>query len=201
MYTFRTVAEYILTFRRVPRHPRIISRSVKVYDIGYNEVEEFWLGLKYNFKSGLQSKDDAMIEVVQVAMKMKRNTKRELINKRNKHRREMQKKLGKNSKTYRKEIKDLRDAARQVKEDLKRKYEKKVEHLRGKYRKEKEDRDDEVPAELGEYFNLSIFSRKRFEEIVPDDYEIKCLGELDLHENEKKLMKLHTKFSVTKKLD
>ena len=32
-------------------------------------------------------------------------------------------------------------------------------------------------------------------------YETKCLGEMNLHENEKKLLRLHTKFSVVKKLD
>ena len=176
------------------------------YDVGYNEVEEFCLGLKYNFKSmGNQKNDDVMIEVVRLAMKIKlgdeKKYQRELIKERNNHRRDLQKKLGRNTKPYRKEIRDLRDAAAEVRDELRKKYEKKVDHLRGKYRQDKDDKDDEIPAELGEYYNLSIFSRTKFDEVIVDDYEIKCLGELNLHENEKKVLKLHTKFVVMKRLD
>ena len=108
--------------------------ELKRYDVGYNEVEEFCLGLKYNFKSmGLQNNDDAMIEVVRVAMKLKmgdeKKYQRELIKERNKKRREMQKKLGRNTKPYRNEIRDLRDSARKIRDELIDKYEKKVDHL------------------------------------------------------------------------
>ena len=46
--------------------------ELKKYNVGYNEVEEFCLGLKYNFKSeNFQNNDDAMKEVVRVAMEVK----------------------------------------------------------------------------------------------------------------------------------
>ena len=164
------------------------------------------IGLKYNFKSmGLQNNDDAMTEVVRVAMKLKledeKKYQREIIRDRNNHRREVQKILGKNMKPYRKEIQDLRDAARKIRDELKEKYEKKIEHLRKKYRQDRDDKDDDIPTELGEYYNLSIFNRKSYDEIVVSEFEVKCLGDIDLHENEKKLMRLHTKFSVAKNLD
>ena len=113
----------------------------------------------------------------------------------------MQKKLGRNTKPYRKEIRDLRDVARKIRDELKDKYEKKVDHLRKKYRQERDDKDDDIPTELGEYYNLSIFNRKRYDDIVVNEFDVKCLGDINLHENEKKLMRLHTKFSVTKNLD
>ena len=84
---------------------------------------------------------------------------------------------------------------------MKRKYERKVEHLRKKHRQAKDEKDDEVPVEIGEYNSLSVFSAAKYEKVVTVEYETKCLGDLELHENEKKVMKLHTKFSVVKKLD
>ena len=170
------------------------------YDVGFGDVEEFCLGLKYNLKSkGLQNNDDVMIEVVRIAMGVKmgdeKKYQRELIRERNIHRKELQKKLGHNSKPYRKEIKELRESAREIREELKRKYEKKVDHLRSKYRQEKADKDDEIPIELGEYYSLSIFDRNKFDDIIVSEYEIECLGDLELHDNEKKVMKLHTKFA------
>ena len=127
-----------------------LLEELKRYDVGYNEVEEFCLGLKYNFKSrGQQNNDDVMIEVVRVAMKVKmgdeKKYQRELIKKRNQYRREMQKTLGRNTKPYRKEIRELRDEATKIRDELREKYEKKVEHLRRKYRQEKDDKDDEIP--------------------------------------------------------
>ena len=79
------------------------------YRVGYNDVEDFCLGLKYNFKSEkFKNKDDAMEEIVKVAMTMKlrdeKKYKLELNKKRNKVRKYMEDKLGKNTKTYRREI-------------------------------------------------------------------------------------------------
>ena len=46
--------------------------ELKRYDGGYNDIEEFCLGLKYNFTSkGLQNNDDVMIKIVRVAMNIK----------------------------------------------------------------------------------------------------------------------------------
>ena len=180
--------------------------ELKKYNVGYNEVEEFCLGLKYNFKlENYQNNDDAMEDIVRVAMEIKfrdeKKYKLELTKSRNKERRCMEKEFGKNTKTYRRQIRDLREAADLVREEMKRKYEKKVEHLRRRHRQAEADKDDEVPAEIGEYSSLSIFSAAKFEKVETVEYETKCLGELKLHDNEKKLMKLHTKFSVVKKLD
>ena len=163
--------------------------ELKRYNIGYNEVEDFCLGLKYNFKSmGLKNNDDAMTEVVRVAMKLKmgdeKKYQREIIKERNNHRKQMQKTLGRNTKPYRKEIRDLRDAARKTRDDLKEKYEKKINHLRKKYRQDRDDKDDDIPTELGEYYNLSIFTRKRYDDIVVSEFDVKCLGDIELHDNE-----------------
>ena len=79
--------------------------ELKKYNVGYNEVEEFCLGLKYNFKSeNFQNNDDAMKDVVRVAMEVKyRDEKKynsELVKERNIERRKMQKEYGRNSKTF-----------------------------------------------------------------------------------------------------
>ena len=176
------------------------------YNVGYNEVEEFCLGLRYNFKSeNLQNNEDAMKEVVRVAMGLKlrdeKKYKSELIKERNRVRREMQQELGRNSKTYRREIRILRDAAAVVRDELTTKYEKKIEHLRLKHRQTQEAKDNEIPAEIGEYHSLSVFSQDKYDKIEVVEYETKCLGDLNLHENEKKIMRMHTKFSVVKKLE
>ena len=80
--------------------------ELKLYNVGYNEVEEFCLGLKYNFKSeNYQNNDDAMEEIVRVAMDIKfrdeKKYKQELIKLRNKERRNMETEFRRNTKTYR----------------------------------------------------------------------------------------------------
>ena len=165
-----------------------LMEELSKYDVGYGEVEEFCLGLTIKFKSSkYQKKEDANVEVVRAAMKSKlgdeKNYRRELIKERNSQRRKMEREFGRNTKTYRREIKELRDAAKKIKEEMGGKYEKKIEHLKRKHRQDVEDKDDEIPAELGEYYNLSIFNREKFESIETVEYETKCLGEIDLHKN------------------
>ena len=83
--------------------------ELKKYNVGYNDVEDFCLGLKYNFKSEkLKNKDDAMEEIVRVAMTVKlrdeKKYKLEMTKKRDIVKSQMEEKFGKNTKTYRREI-------------------------------------------------------------------------------------------------
>ena len=116
-----------------------LMTELKKYNVGYNDVEDFCLGLKYNFKSEkLKNKDDAMDEIVRVAMTVKlrgeKKYKLEMTKKRDRVKRQMEEKFGKNTKTYRREIGDLRDAATRVREEMKIKYKKKIDHLKQKHR-------------------------------------------------------------------
>ena len=83
-----------------------LMTELKKYNVGFNDVEDFCLGLKYNFKSEkLKNKDDAMDEIVRVAMTVKlrdeKKYKLEMTKKRDRVKRQMEEKFGKNTKTYR----------------------------------------------------------------------------------------------------
>ena len=120
--------------------------ELKKYNVGYNDLEDFCLGLKNNFKSeNLKNKDDAMEEIVRIAMTVKlRDEKKyniEMTKKRDRVRRQMEEDLGKNTKTFRREIGDLRDAATRVREEMKIKYNKNIDHLRQKHRQSRDHRE------------------------------------------------------------
>ena len=97
----------------------LIEELMKL-DVGFNDTEEFGLGLKLNFKSKkYKENSDAPREVVRAAMKLKlgdeKRYKSELFLARNKARKELETEDGKNSKTYRRKLRELRDEARKVK--------------------------------------------------------------------------------------
>ena len=137
-------------------------------NVGFNEAEEFGLGLKLSFKSKKYKENaDVTRDAVRAAMKIKlgdeKRYKSELFLARNKERKKIEEELGKNTKTYRRILRELRDEAQQERKLAREKYAKKISHLKNRHKEEKEEKDDEIPAEMGEYKDLSIFNRYKFE--------------------------------------
>ena len=76
----------------------------------------------------------------------------------------------------------------------------KINHLRSKYRNEEEDEGIEIPEEIEEFSELSIFNKEKFERIVTPENEIKTKEDVELNEEEKSILKLHTKFALLETL-
>ena len=127
-------------------------------------------------------------------------TKRKLIRARNKAREELAKILGKNTKRYRTRIRGFQERARQVKAEAKEKYKNKLEHLKFKYREDEEELLDTVPEGMKEFVHLSIFDREKYARIKIQSYEVTCVGEINLSNEEMSFLKMHPQFSVMEDL-
>ena len=162
------------------------------YNVGLADVEEFNIDLRDNLKN-LPSERATELQnsrLVKAAMSVKiydeQVTRTKLTKTRNTTRTKLMKVLGKNTRRYRTVIKNLRKEARATKEEFRKNYDQKMEHLRYKYRETEEEKLDKVPKEIEEYITLSIFDRDKFANLEELSYEITCVGDVYLSEEEEK---------------
>ena len=133
---------------------------------------------------------------MKVKMHDKLITKRKLMRSRNKARQALSEILGKKSKRYRSAIKSLRDAAFDKKREYKELYITKLEHLKLKYREDEQEKIDNIPDEMQDYVSLSIFDREKFDRLETKSYEVTCVGNIILSNEEKSVLEMHPKFCV-----
>ena len=176
--------------------------SLKKYKVGFNDVEYFNLGLKYNSKT--LEEDNCDKKVVEAAMQFKKKDEvkymKKLLREKLKMRKKMETELGRRSNKYRRLVKHLNEVAREKKSELSLKYEKKIEHLRKKFEKKKEEELDEVPEELRDFIGLAVFSNEGFEKLKTREIEIVKYGDVELDEDEKAALKLHPKMAMPRQL-
>ena len=172
-------------------------------NVGLRQIEEFNIGLITKLRSEKMREKGEEITRKQVksAMEIKlRDEERyheEKERERNEKRREIRKKLVNNSRPYRALMRDLRDLAEKVKEDYRLKYSSKLSHLKEIFREEEESKIDKVPEGLKDYDRLSVFDRGRYEDIEIGEEEILVVSEgVELSDDERAVLRLHTKFSV-----
>ena len=177
--------------------------------IGLNEIEEFSIGLQCKYKSQkFKNSADQVIrkdgKFMEQAMKSKLADEqcyhRELVDKKIKEKREIAKKLIKNSRPYRKFMKMLRDEEQRKKAQMTRKFKKKLEHLKTKYSTDKNHEEVRIPDDVKEFSEAVVFDKKKFEDITPDSYEVKIIGDIELSKEEEKVLKLHPKFCIVEKI-
>ena len=77
----------------------------------------------------------------------------------------------------------------------------KIENLKRKYRMSEEEKIQKIPEGLEDYDCLSEFDPGKFGEIEMKTYEVETIGDVELTDNEKKILQLHPKFSVLGKLE
>ena len=174
-------------------------------DLTFTDLEHFGENFSNKLKSIKLRNTTLYRKVSGPAMRAKladeQSLRRELI----KVKMMMKKKLsedlkGEKTRGHRRVISYLNKVARDTKLKLREKYKQKLEHLRQKREKEKDDEENEVPEDMEEYASLSIFQDKKFKEIETTEYDIKTLGEISLSEEERAVLRLHTKFSVLEDL-
>ena len=183
-----------------------MMKELKTLNVGFNEVEEFNLGLMYNCKSQKMkdSRNNPNRKVIKAAMEIKLNDERmynkELCSERNRWRKKMATNVGNNTKPYRRLMKHLNMEAAKEREKHEVKYIEKVKHLKKKYTEDEEVKIDEVPPGLEQFSCLSIFNKVKYTNISAKDYSVIVLGDMSIDEDEKKVMRLPPKFGVLQPL-
>ena len=174
--------------------------------MGLADIEEFNLDLKGNLTNIPSVKTDEMLnmKLVRAAMSVKikdeQTTRGKLVRKRNKARSGLMKLHGRNTKKYRTAIRGLRKAAQDIKIPLKKLYDEKIPHLKAKYRETEDEKLDKIPAEIEEYVTLSVFDREKYDRVEALSYEVTCVGDVKLSNEEKSILSLHPKFSLIEDL-
>ena len=175
--------------------------------VGLADIEEFNLGLKGNLKNKIDAKYCEIQEskIIKAALKVKMHdeqiTMRKLIRQRNKARSTVSDMMGKNSKRYRATIKRFRDAALAKKAEMREGYQHKVRDLKFKYREDAQEKLDKIPVEMQDHPTLSIFDREKFDRVEIQSYEVTCVGEINLSNEEKSILTMHPKFCVMDALE
>ena len=185
-----------------------LMRELGKLKVGFGDLEKFNLGIisKLRSKTMRERGEEITEKIINSAMSVKlRDEERfreEMERERNCLRRLIANRIGKNSKPYRKLMRELRNEAYKVKEEYENEHKEKVQHLKRKFREEESEKLDKVPENLNDYKELSIFNKEKFENIEVREDEILVISEgIELSEDEKALLRLHTKFSVVQKLE
>ena len=181
-------------------------------EVGFPDVENFCLDLEGKYRSkvigGLRDngKNSPEWKIVKLCMELKmideRNTNCPLEAERYKVRKKIEDQYVKNSRRARNIVKNLRQGAARRKKTMMKKYEDKLKHLRRKYRSTEEEKIDKVPESMTDLDldSLSIFNKMKFDDKVTTSYEPDIIGDLNLTENELKILRLPPKFSVEENL-
>ena len=182
-----------------------LMSALKGKSLGFREIENFSLGLKYSFKSDkLRDQHDKPVEgVVKAAMQVKmideKQHHRELIKLRKIKRKKLSEKYHPHSHIHRKIIRYLRQEAGETKRAHKEKYESKVKHLEKVYRDRGEE-ELQIPPSMTHINHLSIFSQEKFCGIPKDELDVPRIGEVQLSEDEVSILKKSPKFAIPQKL-
>ena len=143
---------------------------LKEKKLGLNEIENFSLGLRYNFKSVKMNdtRDKPLERVIEAAMATKMQDEIHFHYKLRKKREIQKKRLAKRyhpkMTTYKKIIRYLREEAAEVKMIQEEKYRRKIEQIEKNYRDTEEEKLTS-PQDMSEYSHLSVFSEEKYEMI------------------------------------
>ena len=107
---------------------------------------------------------------------------------------------GNNSRTYRKVIEELREVARRTKHETTAKMKAKNEHLKKKYNIKSQEQQEPPPEDLKKFEDIMIFDKTKYENLKNDSYQIKIIGNVELSNDEKAVLRLHPKFCVLENL-
>ena len=181
-------------------------------EVGFPDVENFCLDLEGKYRSRVtgelrdKGKKSQEWKIVKLCMSLKmideRQVHSELETERYIMKKAIEDVLGKNTKKARNLVKKIRQEAARAKSTMMMKHEEKLKHLRRKYRKTEEEKIDKIPEILEDLQveNLSIFSKEKYDKKPTVDYEADILGDIEISNNERLILRLPPKFSVEENL-
>ena len=181
-----------------------LMSELKNRKIGFNEIEMFNLGLEYDLKSEKLRKttNKPTEKVTEAVMNLKIRDEaqhhREMNRRRDKLRRWLKNRHEHKHYKYKMLIKELRTEAERTRREMAEKYRKKLKHLEEKY--QEKETEERIPTDMEQLKDLRIFRQEKFEEIETEEIEIPIIGEVELTENEKKVLKRTPKFAIPERL-
>ena len=183
-----------------------LMTELKKRKVGFNEIEEFSLGLKYNLKSEKMrdpsNKPTQKVTAAAMEMKMRDESlhHKEMTKRKEKMRRWLAKMIHPKTHKYRMVIRDLRREAEEIRKICREKYRKKLNHLENKYTEKEEEEEEQPPPGMEKLSNLSIFRKDKFEELELVETEVAKIGEITISEAEEKILRRPPKFALPEKL-
>ena len=182
--------------------------DLKFKKLGFNEIEQFGLGLKYSIKSKeLAEKKDKPIEtVIQAAMKLKLRDEilhnQELKREKNCERRRLSRRYHQQSETYKRTMRYLKQEAEKERREQTKKYRNKADHLEKRYReREESEKTMGMPPGMEGMKHLSVFNEEEYEKIEKEEIRIHKIGEIELTKEEELILKRNPKFSIPARLE
>ena len=182
-----------------------LMSNLKDKNVGFREVENFGLGLKYSFKSQkfIDQNNKPIKGVVQEAMKVKLVDERHHYRELNAQKYIKKKRLGEKhhpkSHSYKRIINFLRQEAAETKAEQGRKLREKAIHLEKVYR-EAPDEELGAPPDMSAYQHLSIFSDSKYQSIQVDEIKVPRIGDVILSAQEESFLKRSPKFALPQAL-
>ena len=187
---------------------QLMKKLLKL-EVGMAEIEELGLNINSKFKSlafknriknGEVVSKEVLKEIMILKLRDEKKYLGELISEQKEMRRMIDSELQKNSRPARRLLKEFREESARTRKECRKKYDDKIEHLKRKYRHNEEEREKNIPSDMEEISELRIFDKNRYEEIELESYDIKIIGDVELEENEMKVLKLHPKFAILPRL-
>ena len=173
-------------------------------NIGVREVENISEDFKEKFRSEKMKGGKSDRQIVGMMMKMKyrdeRGHQRELKGEKMNLKRQLETECN-SRKSLRNLLSLLNKEAKSWRKLERRKYIQKLNHLKTIKEKEEIEKLENCPEEIQKYASLSIFSKEKYEKLKKEKIEISAIGEVDLDDDEKSLLKLPPKFAVRRRLD
>ena len=177
--------------------------------LGFNEIEDFVTKIdrkrtekeKYGGENRKNQKLVEMTMSMKVVDERKRHSK--LLGEKTEAKRKIFDQCGEDREKARKILKKLRKRAKKKKKETREKNNQKIKHLTQK-KKVREERQqtwkrknnliENIPPELKDIEKTTAFREEEFNKILEENTEACTVGEVELDENEKELLKLHPKF-------
>ena len=102
---------------------------------------------------------------------------------------------GKNTRRAINVVKKLRQESAKNKSTIMKKYEERLKHLRRKFRTSEEDKLDRIQESMKDLNleKLSIFSKRKYEDIEVVEYETEVIGDIELTDNDRLILRLPPK--------
>ena len=195
----------------------MMGRMVK-NRVGFNEIEDFVSKIEKKItekeRQHNRGGNRRSLKIIETTMAIKLHDERRKHSRLLKEKKEMVRTIVEDNDgdrdKVRKVMRKLRKFSKRKKKELREKNTKKLEHLieKQKQREEKtrlwkteNNRTDDITTEIENIKTTSAFIETRFDKIEKQETEPCTVGEVELNENEKELMKMHPKFAVRTDID
>ena len=187
----------------------VMMKKLIQMDLGVAEVEELGINIRSKFKSAffknkVQQGNMVDKEAVKSLMILKLRDEKKYLSELLRDQKEMRKRieieLNKNSRPARNLLREFRMESAKTRKECRVKYEGKIQHLKRKYRDSDEEEERKVPPDMEDLMELTVFDKEKYSKLVMQSYEVKVIGDVQLEENEKLVLKLHPKFAILPRL-